>query len=164
MLNVTYELSTQKVEKLVLLERKCYLQGGCPDVEMMLRMKKVILLFALTMKSYGYGIAPLYSLLQNFRWVSVCSFPLNMWFSVISLYFSFHDYNLWRDQYNEILMSEYCAQFERDLDKDNYAPIVVENDEQFRAIIKEFPFYKRSMEQVFFLFRIVLHNHVLEIE
>ncbi|KAK6732570.1 hypothetical protein RB195_016751 [Necator americanus] len=92
--------------------------GGCPDVEMMLRMKKVILLFALTMKSYGYGIAPLYSLLQNFR-----------------------------DQYNEILMSEYCAQFERDLEKDNYAPIVVENDQQFKAIIKEFPFYKRSMEQ-----------------
>ncbi|EPB79119.1 putative exocyst complex subunit Sec15 [Ancylostoma ceylanicum] len=92
--------------------------GGCPDVEMMLRMKKVILLFALTMKSYGYGIAPLYSLLQNFR-----------------------------DQYNEILMSEYCAQFERDLEKDNYAPIVVEDEEQFRAIIKEFPFYKRSMEQ-----------------
>ncbi|WKX95838.1 hypothetical protein Q1695_012353 [Nippostrongylus brasiliensis] len=92
--------------------------GGCPDVEMMLRMKKVILLFALTMKSYGYGIAPLYSLLQNFR-----------------------------DQYNEILMTEYCAQFERDLEKDNYAPISVENDEQFRAIIKDFPFYKRSMEQ-----------------
>ncbi|ETN73912.1 putative exocyst complex subunit Sec15 [Necator americanus] len=83
--------------------------GGCPDVEMMLRMKKVILLFALTMKSYGYGIAP--------------------------------------DQYNEILMSEYCAQFERDLEKDNYAPIVVENEQQFKAIIKEFPFYKRSMEQ-----------------
>ncbi|PIO54069.1 hypothetical protein TELCIR_24576 [Teladorsagia circumcincta] len=44
-------------------------------------------------------------------------------------------------------MSEYCAQFERDLEKDNYAPINVENEEQFRAIIKEFPFYKRSMEQ-----------------
>lgn len=42
-------------------------------MEMMLRMKKVILLFALTMKSYGYGIAPLYSLLQNFRY----DFPSN---------------------------------------------------------------------------------------
>ncbi|KJH51420.1 hypothetical protein DICVIV_02434 [Dictyocaulus viviparus] len=93
--------------------------GGCPDVEMMLRMKKVILLFALTMKSYGYSIAPLYSLLQNFR-----------------------------DQYNEILMSEYCAQFERDLEKDNYTPIIVENEEQFRSVIKEFPFYKRSIEQL----------------
>lgn len=33
----------------------------------MLKMKKVILLFALTMKSYGYAIGQLYSLLQNFR-------------------------------------------------------------------------------------------------
>ncbi|VDM64919.1 unnamed protein product [Angiostrongylus costaricensis] len=93
--------------------------GGCPDVEMMLRMKKVILLFALTMKSYGYSIAPLYSLLQNFR-----------------------------DQYNEILMSEYCSQFERDLEKDNYAPVIAENEKEFRSIIKEFPFYKRSIEQI----------------
>ncbi|CAD6187133.1 unnamed protein product [Caenorhabditis auriculariae] len=92
--------------------------GGCPDVEMMLRMKKVILLFVLTMKSYGYGIIPLYSLLQNFR-----------------------------DQYNEILMSEYCAQFERDLERDNYTPISVNSEEEFKAVIRQFPFYKRSMEQ-----------------
>ncbi|CAI2355690.1 unnamed protein product [Caenorhabditis sp. 36 PRJEB53466] len=51
------------------------------------------------------------------------------------------------DQYNEILVKEYCAQFERDLDKDNYTPITVNNEEEFRAIIRQFPFYKRSMEQ-----------------
>uniref|UniRef100_A0A1I7TR37 Exocyst complex component n=1 Tax=Caenorhabditis tropicalis TaxID=1561998 RepID=A0A1I7TR37_9PELO len=85
---------------------------------MMLRMKKVILLFILTMKSYGYAVAPLYELLQNFR-----------------------------DQYNEILVKEYCAQFERDLDKDNYTPITVHSEEEFRAVMKQFPFYKRSMEQ-----------------
>ncbi|CAB3400449.1 unnamed protein product [Caenorhabditis bovis] len=92
--------------------------GGCLDVEMMLRMKKVILLFILTMKSYGYAVGPLYELLQNFR-----------------------------DQYNEILVKEYCAQFERDLEKDNYTPICVNNEEEFRAVIRQFPFYKRSMEQ-----------------
>lgn len=47
------------------------LQGGCLDVEMMLKMKKVILLFALTMKSYGFGIGSLYTLLQNFRYFDV---------------------------------------------------------------------------------------------
>uniref|UniRef100_A0A915BPH7 Exocyst complex component n=2 Tax=Parascaris univalens TaxID=6257 RepID=A0A915BPH7_PARUN len=92
--------------------------GGCLDVEMMLRMKKVILLFALTMKSYGFGIGSLYTLLQNFR-----------------------------DQYNEILMREYCAQFERDLDNDNYAPIVANDEQQFKAIISQFPFYKRGLDQ-----------------
>ncbi|MFH4980881.1 hypothetical protein AB6A40_007590 [Gnathostoma spinigerum] len=92
--------------------------GGCLDVEMMLKMKKVILLFALTMKSYGFGIGSLYALLQNFR-----------------------------DQYNEILMREYCAQFERDLENDNYAPIVAKNEQEFKAVVSQFPFYKRGMDQ-----------------
>lgn len=55
---------------------------------------------------------------------------------------------VFRDQYNEILVKEYCAQFERDLDKDNYTPITVNSEEEFRAVIRQFPFYKRSMEQV----------------
>ncbi|VDD94048.1 unnamed protein product [Enterobius vermicularis] len=92
--------------------------GGCLDVEMMLKMKKVILLFALTMKSYGFAIGSLYTLLQNFR-----------------------------DQYNEILMREYCAQFERELENDNYTPITVENEQEFKAVIKQFPFYKRGLDQ-----------------
>ncbi|VDN58698.1 unnamed protein product [Dracunculus medinensis] len=92
--------------------------GGCLDVEMMIKMKKVILLFAMTMKSYGFSIGSLYTLLQNFR-----------------------------DQYNEILMREYCAQFERDLENDNYTPITVGNDEEFKSIIKQFPFYKRGLDQ-----------------
>lgn len=88
------------------------------DVEMMLKMKKVILLFAMTMKSYGFGIGSLYTLLQNFR-----------------------------DQYNEILMREYCAQFERDLESDNYTPITAKDEEAFRAVVTQFPFYRRGMDQ-----------------
>uniref|UniRef100_A0A1I7X966 Exocyst complex subunit EXOC6/Sec15 C-terminal domain-containing protein n=1 Tax=Heterorhabditis bacteriophora TaxID=37862 RepID=A0A1I7X966_HETBA len=65
--------------------------------------------------------------------------------STVYLYLS---YSNLRDQYNEILMSEYCAQFEHDLEKDNYSPILVKDEESFRSIIREFPFYKRSMEQV----------------
>lgn len=41
-------------------------QGVFSDVEMMIRMKKVVLLFALTMKSYGYDITRLYQLLKHF--------------------------------------------------------------------------------------------------
>uniref|UniRef100_A0A7E4VMA7 Exocyst complex component n=1 Tax=Panagrellus redivivus TaxID=6233 RepID=A0A7E4VMA7_PANRE len=92
--------------------------GNCLDVEMMIRMKKVILLFALTMKSYGYSIFGLYKLLQNFR-----------------------------DQYNEILMSEYCAQFEKALYDDNYTPITVRNEEEFKSILVEFPHYKRLLDK-----------------
>ncbi|KAI6173520.1 SEC-15 protein [Aphelenchoides besseyi] len=91
--------------------------GNCLNVEMMMRMKKVILLFILTMKSYGYSITPLYSLLQNFR-----------------------------DQYNEILMREYCAQFDVALQNDNYTPLVVNNEEEYRAVLQDFPHYKRKQE------------------
>ncbi|KAH7732234.1 CRE-SEC-15 protein [Aphelenchoides avenae] len=92
--------------------------GNCLNVEMMLKMKKVILLFAITMKSYGYSIGPLFSLLQNFR-----------------------------DQYNEILMSEYCAQFESALQNDNYTSITVYNEAEFKRVVEQFPWNKRGQEQ-----------------
>lgn len=53
-----------------------------------------------------------------------------------------------RDQYNEILMREYCAQFERDLESDNYTPITAKDEEAFRAVVTQFPFYRRGMDQV----------------
>lgn len=53
-----------------------------------------------------------------------------------------------RDQYNEILMREYCAQFERDLENDNYTPITAKDEKEFRAVVSQFPFYKRGMDQV----------------
>ncbi|KAI6244188.1 Exocyst complex component [Aphelenchoides fujianensis] len=93
--------------------------GNCLNVEMMMRMKKVILLFILTMKSFGYSTNPLYSLLQNFR-----------------------------DQYNEILMREYCAQFDVALQNDNYTPLIVNNEEEYRAVLQDFPHHKRGHENV----------------
>uniref|UniRef100_A0A1I8ATR9 Exocyst complex component n=1 Tax=Steinernema glaseri TaxID=37863 RepID=A0A1I8ATR9_9BILA len=91
--------------------------GSCTDVKTMLTMKKVIILFAMTMKSYGFTITPMYEQLQKFR-----------------------------DGYNEILMNEYCWQFNNDLEKDNYSPIVVNNQKEFQDVISQFPFYKRGMD------------------
>ncbi|CEF63692.1 Exocyst complex subunit Sec15-like family-containing protein [Strongyloides ratti] len=92
--------------------------GQCVDIAMMLKIKKMIFLFALTMKSYGYDIQPLYHLLKNFR-----------------------------DQYNEILMSEYCSLFEKTLNNDNYTPIVCNDEKQFLDILKQFPFHKRGLDK-----------------
>uniref|UniRef100_A0A0N4Z0F1 Exocyst complex component n=1 Tax=Parastrongyloides trichosuri TaxID=131310 RepID=A0A0N4Z0F1_PARTI len=92
--------------------------GQCVDIAMMLKIKKMIFLFALTMKSYGYDIQPLYHLLKNFR-----------------------------DQYNEILMSEYCSLFEKTLCNDNYTPIVCKDDKQFVHVLKQFPFHKRGLDK-----------------
>lgn len=45
-------------------------------------------------------------------------------------------------------MREYCAQFERELENDNYAPITAENEKEFKSVVAHFPFYKRGMDQV----------------
>lgn len=45
-------------------------------------------------------------------------------------------------------MREYEAQFVRDLESDNYTPISVDDEEEFRTIVRQFPFYKRSIEKV----------------
>ncbi|GMR61536.1 hypothetical protein PMAYCL1PPCAC_31731 [Pristionchus mayeri] len=92
--------------------------GVFSDVEMMISMKKVVLLFALTMERYGYDITRLYLLLKQFT-----------------------------DQCAELLMSAYEVQFVRDLESDNYTPISVGNEEEFRAIVRQFPFYERSIEK-----------------
>lgn len=44
-------------------------------------------------------------------------------------------------------MTEYCAQFEAALQADNYTPIVANNEEEFKAVVDEFP-YKRALDQV----------------
>ena len=114
-------------------------QGNCLDVKLMMQIKKLILYFILTMKSYGYVITPLYSLLQNFRFANNClRFRLKYFASVCS------------DQYNEILMRVYCSKFESEIDNDNYAPLIVENEAQRQATLGDFPHYKRGGDNVSF--------------
>uniref|UniRef100_A0A914VGU5 Exocyst complex component n=1 Tax=Plectus sambesii TaxID=2011161 RepID=A0A914VGU5_9BILA len=92
--------------------------GNCLEPHVMLQIKKLILLFALTMKGYGFTITSFYKLLQNFR-----------------------------DQYNEILMAECCASFDRILADDNYTPITVKDEAAFRHVLDRFPISKRGLEQ-----------------
>lgn len=103
---------------------------------MMLKMKKLILLFILTMKSYDYNVIPLYTLLQNFRFLYI--------FLKLDFYF--------RDQYNEILMGEYCTEFENALKSDNYTQITVYDEKEYEKIIEDFPVYRRALDNVILIF------------
>ncbi|CAD5234522.1 unnamed protein product [Bursaphelenchus xylophilus] len=107
-----WEIALQKVTSVMDLHF-----GNCFDVATMLKMKKMILMFIVTMKHYDYKVEAVYNLLQTFR-----------------------------DQYNEIFMKEYCKEFEIALEKDNYTPIVVNNEEDLKAIMDDFPLYKRVQE------------------
>jgi exocyst complex component 6 len=47
-----------------------------------------------------------------------------------------------------VLIKKYSSQFKEALEKDEYSPITVKNEEEYREVVAEFPVYKRGMEQV----------------
>lgn len=62
-----------------------------------------------------------------------------------------------RDQYNEILMREYCTQFENALNADNYTPISVSTETEYKTVIEEFPVFKRNIDRVNKYFVILIY-------
>jgi hypothetical protein len=47
-----------------------------------------------------------------------------------------------------VLLKKYAVEFKEAMEKDDYSPITVTNDEEYRAVVSKFPVYKRGMEQV----------------
>ncbi|CDW53146.1 exocyst complex component 6 [Trichuris trichiura] len=91
--------------------------GQCTDDNPMLPVKSLILLFAQTMKGYGFQVTALYRVLQNFR-----------------------------DQYNEILMAKSCSRFDSLLRTENHACLMVNNAEELRALIERFPLARKVLD------------------
>ncbi|XP_053203793.1 exocyst complex component 6B-like [Panonychus citri] len=85
----------------------------CTDENLMLQIKRIIILFSQTLQSYGYNVNPFFNLLIEIR-----------------------------DQYNEILMKQWCSLFRSIFDGDNYHPIQVESQSEYDKIISEFPYYE----------------------
>ncbi|CAD6199736.1 unnamed protein product [Caenorhabditis auriculariae] len=87
------------------------------DVETMMRMKKLIQLFAFTMQSYGYSVSALYNLLRKFR-----------------------------DAYVGLLLADCCKNFEVELGRDNFAPLLV-YEEEYESIVAEMPIFKKERNE-----------------
>ena len=85
----------------------------CTDETFMLKLKKLIMLFSYTLRSYGFNVTRLFNLLLEIR-----------------------------DQYNEILMKRWVVVFRTIFDADNYHPMQVNNLTEYNEIINEFPFYE----------------------
>lgn len=47
-----------------------------------------------------------------------------------------------------MLINKYSAQFKVALEKDEYTPVMVRDEQEYHRVIAEFPVYKRAMEQV----------------
>ncbi|MBN3290019.1 CP26A protein, partial [Polypterus senegalus] len=52
-----------------------------------------------------------------------------------------------RDQYNETLLKKWAGVFREIFESDNYSPIPVENEEEYKSVISRFPFHDAEIEK-----------------
>nr|XP_015202444.1 PREDICTED: exocyst complex component 6 isoform X3 [Lepisosteus oculatus] len=90
----------------------------CNDPDLVLELKNLIVIFADTLQGYGFPVSRLFDLLFEIR-----------------------------DQYNETLLKKWAAVFREIFEQDNYSPIPVENEEEYRTVTSKFPFHDAEIEK-----------------
>lgn len=90
----------------------------CTEASLMLDVKKLILLFSETLRSYGYHVDPVHNLLLEIQ-----------------------------EHYNEILMKHCVQTFRRIFDDDSYHPIEVATQEEYQKVVAIFPFRDEVLEK-----------------
>uniref|UniRef100_A0AAY4ADT6 Exocyst complex component n=1 Tax=Denticeps clupeoides TaxID=299321 RepID=A0AAY4ADT6_9TELE len=90
----------------------------CSDPDLVLELKNLIVIFADTLQGYGFPVNRLFDLLFEIR-----------------------------DQYNETLLKKWALVFREIFELDNYSPIPVENEEEYRSVISRFPFHDAEIEK-----------------
>uniref|UniRef100_A0A4W4HDY2 Exocyst complex component n=1 Tax=Electrophorus electricus TaxID=8005 RepID=A0A4W4HDY2_ELEEL len=91
----------------------------CTDPDLILDLKNLIVLFADTLQGYGFPTSQLFDMLLELR-----------------------------DQYGEVLLKKWNRFFRQILDQDNYSPIPVATQEEYRRIAGQFPFQDPELEKV----------------
>uniref|UniRef100_A0A671SMN5 Exocyst complex component 6 n=1 Tax=Sinocyclocheilus anshuiensis TaxID=1608454 RepID=A0A671SMN5_9TELE len=90
----------------------------CNDPDLVLELKNLIVIFADTLQGYGFPVNRLFDLLFEVR-----------------------------DQYNETLLKKWALVFRDIFEQDNYSPIPVENEEEYKAVVSRFPFHDAEIEK-----------------
>ncbi|XP_073722783.1 exocyst complex component 6 isoform X2 [Misgurnus anguillicaudatus] len=90
----------------------------CNDPDLVLELKNLIVILADTLQGYGFPVNRLFDLLFEVR-----------------------------DQYNETLLKKWALVFREIFEQDNYSPIPVENEEEYKAVISRFPFHDAEIEK-----------------
>lgn len=90
----------------------------CTEASLMLEVKRLILLFSETLRSYGYHVDPVHNLLLEIQ-----------------------------EHYNEILMKHCVQTFRSIFDDDSYHPIEVATEEEYQKVLKTFPFRDEALEK-----------------
>ncbi|CAK8688844.1 unnamed protein product [Clavelina lepadiformis] len=92
--------------------------GYCSDAVVMMKVKNLIVIFADTLKAYGFSVGRLFSLLMEMR-----------------------------DQYGEILLKHWAQKFNDIFNEDNYTPMLIESDMETQALLNIFPHEDPNFDQ-----------------
>ncbi|XP_066520352.1 exocyst complex component 6 isoform X1 [Hoplias malabaricus] len=90
----------------------------CNDPDLVLELKNLIVIFADTLQGYGFSVNRLFDLLFEIR-----------------------------DQYNETLLKKWALVFREIFELDNYSPIPVETEEEYKSVVSRFPFHDAEIEK-----------------
>ncbi|XP_044034293.1 exocyst complex component 6 isoform X7 [Siniperca chuatsi] len=90
----------------------------CDDPDLVLELKNLIVIFADTLQGYGFPVNRLFDLLFEVR-----------------------------DQYNETLLKKWALVFREIFELDNYSPIPVETEEEYKLVVSRFPFHDAEIEK-----------------
>ncbi|XP_035768331.1 exocyst complex component 6 [Neolamprologus brichardi] len=95
-----------------------FLQSYCDDPDLVLELKNLIVIFADTLQGFGFPVNRLFDLLFEVR-----------------------------DQYNETLLKKWALVFREIFELDNYSPIPVETEEEYKLVVSRFPFHDAEIEK-----------------
>uniref|UniRef100_A0A3Q4HY06 Exocyst complex component n=1 Tax=Neolamprologus brichardi TaxID=32507 RepID=A0A3Q4HY06_NEOBR len=91
----------------------------CDDPDLVLDLKNLIVLFADTLQGYGFPVSQLFDMLLEMR-----------------------------EQYGEILLKRWNVTFRQVIDQDNYSPIPVSTEEEYRQYTSQCPFQDPELEKL----------------
>ncbi|XP_039996509.1 exocyst complex component 6B isoform X5 [Xiphias gladius] len=91
----------------------------CDDPDLVLDLKNLIVLFADTLQGYGFPVSQLFDMLLEMR-----------------------------EQYGEILLKRWNITFRQVLDQDNYSPIPVSTEQEYRHYTSQFPLQDPELEKL----------------
>ncbi|XP_057681463.1 exocyst complex component 6 isoform X1 [Corythoichthys intestinalis] len=90
----------------------------CEDPDLVLELKNLIVIFADTLQGFGFSVNRLFDLLFEVR-----------------------------DQYNETLLKKWALLFREIFESDNYSPIPVDTEEEYKLVVSRFPFHDAEIEK-----------------
>jgi hypothetical protein len=87
----------------------------------MLDMKIVVVLFCAAIKESGFPVTPLLDVLMELR-----------------------------ESYQQLLLTQWNKKFKEILTKDNYTPMIIEDETQYQLLLRQFPLRIEATEKVWF--------------